>query len=109
MRNFGETQDGLRPGPIGPARYHHNLEAVQDFGRPIGMSQTAGSDRWWALVGPRPTGAPTGIITVPHDGYRFLASEVDIGPLHLRPGGTRLMAPLTPGPTDSLDDLNTWG
>jgi len=74
------------------------------------MSQTVGGDRWWALVGPRPAGTPTGIITVPHDRYRSLASEVDVGPLHLRPGGTRLVEYLRcePWRLDDVTAFETW-
>jgi hypothetical protein len=74
------------------------------------MSQTVGGDRWWALVGPRPTGNPTGIITVPHDRYRSLASEVDVGPLRLRPGGTRLVEYLRcePWRLDDVTAFETW-
>lgn len=42
---------------------------------------------WWALVGPLPLAAPTGIITVPHDRTRTLAEPCRVGPLWLRPGG----------------------
>ena len=49
------------------------------------------------------TGAPTGIITVPHDRYRALASEVDVGPLHLRPGSTTLVEYLRSEPPDGRD------
>jgi len=61
-------------------------------------------------VGPRPAGTPTGIITVPHDRYRTLASEVDVGPLHLRPGGTRLVEYLRSEPwrLDGVTVFETW-
>ena len=74
------------------------------------MSRTVGGDRWWALVGPRPAGTPTGIITVPHDRYRSLASEVGVGPLHLRPGGTRLVEYLRSEPwrLDGITVFETW-
>lgn len=39
---------------------------------------------------PGPPGSQR-IVTVPRDPYRSLVSEVDVSPLHLRPGGARLV------------------
>lgn len=69
-----------------------------------------GRRRWWAVVGPLSSHEPTGFITTPHDRTRTLDREYDIGPLHLRPGGKRLVEYVRSEPfaLDGIRRAESW-
>lgn len=66
--------------------------------------------RWWAIIGPRGSSTPLGVIVTPHDKTRHLATSMRLGPVSLRGGEKRFIeyTRYEPRTLDGWTERESW-